>query len=186
MTVQAPSYPWYACVEDDSLEQGDFFFNCHVLSPVYPKQMSDSGVHSLQAVVNEHDVVILSQSCDLTASKLENVLVCPLMPLDVAEQAYSALRNPKDKEEVRRGHVPGLYMVAACEIDGFAAPVRIVSFRNVFSLPFSYIQSLAITTRPRLRLLPPYREHLAQAFGRFVMRVGLPIDIPPFNRKRLS
>ena len=25
---------------------------------------------------------------------------------------------------------------------------------------------------------PPYREHLAQAFARFFMRVGLPIDIP--------
>jgi hypothetical protein len=33
----------------------------------------------------------------------------------------------------------------------------------------------------RLRLLPPYREHLSQAFARFFMRVGLPVDIPPFN-----
>ena len=30
----------------------------------------------------------------------------------------------------------------------------------------------------RLRLCPPYREHLAQSFARFFMRVGLPIDIP--------
>jgi hypothetical protein len=29
-------------------------------------------------------------------------------------------------------------------------------------------------------LLPPYREHLSQAFARFFMRVGLPVDIPPF------
>jgi len=33
----------------------------------------------------------------------------------------------------------------------------------------------------RLRLLPPYREHLAQAFARFFMRVGLPADIPKFK-----
>ncbi len=33
----------------------------------------------------------------------------------------------------------------------------------------------------RLRLLPPYREHLAQGFARFFMRVGLPVDIPAFR-----
>ncbi len=30
----------------------------------------------------------------------------------------------------------------------------------------------------RLRLLPPYREHLSQSFARQFMRVGLPIDLP--------
>ena len=29
----------------------------------------------------------------------------------------------------------------------------------------------------RIRVLPPYREHLSQAFARFFMRVGLPQDI---------
>lgn len=28
-----------------------------------------------------------------------------------------------------------------------------------------------------LRLLPPYREHLSQAFARYFMRVGLPQDL---------
>ena len=32
-------------------------------------------------------------------------------------------------------------------------------------------------------LLPPYREHLSQAFARFFMRVGLPLDIAPFHKK---
>ena len=27
----------------------------------------------------------------------------------------------------------------------------------------------------------PYREHLAQAFARYFMRVGLPVDIPAFK-----
>ncbi len=31
--------------------------------------------------------------------------------------------------------------------------------------------------QPRLRLLPPYREHLSQAFARFFMRVGLPVQV---------
>ena len=41
------------------------------------------------------------------------------------------------------------------------------------------VRELAASQGPRLRLNPPYREHLAQAFARFFMRVGLPVDIPP-------
>jgi hypothetical protein len=72
-------------------------------------------------------------------------------------------------------------MLASCELPGFASPIRVVSFRQVFSLPFGYIRALASQQSPRLRLLPPYREHLAQAFARFIMRVGLPVDIPAFK-----
>jgi len=32
------------------------------------------------------------------------------------------------------------------------------------------------------RRLPPYREHLSQAFARYFMRVGLPQDITPFKK----
>lgn len=180
MIAEIPSYPWYTRIEDASLEQGDFFFGCPVLEPVLPDELK-RGQDSLQAVVKEYDVIVLSQSCDLIAGKLDSVLLCPVFPLDIAEQNYSALRSPKDKEAVRRGNVPGLYMVAACDVEGFVSPIRIASFRSVFSLPFNYIQSIAATTQPRLRLLPPYREHLAQAFARFIMRVGLPVDIPSFR-----
>jgi hypothetical protein len=71
--------------------------------------------------------------------------------------------------------------IASCDIEGFSSPVRVVSFRQVFSLPFGYIMKLANPDVPRLRLLPPYREQLAQAFARFIMRVGLPVDIPAFK-----
>ena len=112
MAILSPSYPWYAHVRDDSLEQGDFFFDCPVLTPVLPNNISVDGARTLQAVVNEYDVVILSQSCDLVAEKLENVLVCPVAPLEVAAESYSMLRNLKEREAVRRGNVPGLYMIA--------------------------------------------------------------------------
>lgn len=31
--------------------------------------------------------------------------------------------------------------------------------------------------KQRLRLLPPYREHLSQAFARYFMQVGLPVNV---------
>jgi hypothetical protein len=60
----------------------------------------------------------------------------------------------------------------------------VVSFREVWSLPLVFVRNMAgaIGQRPRLR--SPYREHLAQAFARYFMRVGLPVDIPAYRSDR--
>lgn len=176
-----PIYPWYGVVEDDSLEQGDFFFACPVLEP-YPIQTDPAAESDVQAIVREYDVLVLSQSCDLVNGKLETVLVCPHWPIQDFEEQEEFFRTPKGKEDIRRGNVPGLHMLAACDAPGFHCPIRVLSFRQVFGLPFNYVSDLARRQSPRLRLLPPYREHLAQAFARFIMRVGLPVDIPPFKK----
>jgi hypothetical protein len=63
---------------------------------------------------------------------------------------------------------------------GFEREARIVEFRRVYSLPIAYVRR-HVRVASHLRLLPPYREHLSQAFARFFMRVGLPMDIPPFR-----
>jgi len=47
-------------------------------------------------------------------------------------------------------------------------------------LPLQYFRAFAAGAGERVRLSPSYREHLAQAFARFFMRVGLPVDITPF------
>jgi len=54
-----------------------------------------------------------------------------------------------------------------------------VDFRRLYSLPIAYVRH-KLEAALHLRLLPPYREHLSQAFARNFMRVGLPVDIPPF------
>jgi hypothetical protein len=176
-----PDYPWYRFVENDSLEQGDIFSACQVLEPTISR-IEDGAESDIGAIAREYDVLILSQSCDLAHGKLETVLVCPYWSLQDFEAQDEFFRSGKGKEDIRRGNVPGLHMLAACDLPGFTSPVRIVSFRQVFGLPFDYVSGLARRQSPRLRLLPPYREHLAQAFARFIMRVGLPVDIPPFKK----
>jgi hypothetical protein len=42
------------------------------------------------------------------------------------------------------------------------------------------VERFASEQTPHLRLLPPYRGHLAQALGRFLGRTALPIDYPDF------
>lgn len=46
------------------------------------------------------------------------------------------------------------------------------------TLPLAFLRDQSMATAKRFRLLPPYCEHLSQAFARFTMRVGLPVDIP--------
>ena len=177
-----PTYPWYTVVNDATLEQGDFFFSCPVVEPSARMESLTPGSKSdTEVEIGEYDLLVLSQSCDLAFGKLETVLMCPHWPLDQYGKREQYFNSKKGKEEIRRGNVPGLHMLQECELQNFAGPLRVVNFRQVLGLPFDYVSDLAQTQTPRLRLLPPYREHLAQAFARFIMRVGLPVDIPPFR-----
>ena len=67
-----------------------------------------------------------------------------------------------------------------CELEGFVADFQVVDFRNVYGVPLDFLIDLSKRNGKRLRLMPPYREHLSQAFARFFMRVGLPVDIDLF------
>jgi hypothetical protein len=178
----APDYPWYGVVEGNELEQGDFLFDCPVLEPTIELGLAQTDKEGeIQATIQVYDVIVLSQSCDLVQGKLDLVLVCPHWLLSVFEQADGFFRSSRGKEDIRRGNMPGYHMLSACDLEDFGSEVRIVNFRQVFGLPLAFVQQLASSQSPRLRLLPPYREHLAQAFARFIMRVGLPVDIPPFG-----
>ena len=61
------------------------------------------------------------------------------------------------------------------------ASLSLVSFQHVYSLPVMLLSRMASRAKPRLRLLPPYREHVSQAFGRYFARIGLPLDIPRYS-----
>jgi hypothetical protein len=174
------TYPWYNSVRDATLEQVDFFFEFPTIVPVYPEEFRPD-IEDIETDVNFYDVVVLSQSCDLQFDKVENVLVCPHFSLTTAKEAFKPFRGSSGRKEARQGKLPGYHVLDACQIEGFNHEVRIVNFYQVFTVPFEYAKSQVRENESRLRLLPPYREHLAQAFARFVMRVGLPQDIAEFD-----
>ena len=124
---------------------------------------------------------MLSQSCDLVQGreKLTDVLLCSLWQRAELTEGY--LATNKGMEEARRGNLPGFHVLAACDLQGLIREVSVVDFRRVYSLPLTFLRTRALATGPRIRLCPPYREHLSQAFARFFMRVGLPADVPPFR-----
>lgn len=169
-------YPWYEIVDgNEDLLQGDFIKECPIVIP--PSEISDK----VEVRVINYNVVVMSQSCDLVQEKIDLVLVCPVWPLTEFGENNPYYRDKEGKEALRRGYLPGYHLLNECEIDRFQTDYLIVDFRSVYSVPFNFIIDLAKREGKRLRLLPPYREHLSQAFARFFMRVGLPVDIPQFK-----
>lgn len=169
------NYPWYDTVScDEPLKQGDIINACPVVIPCKTIVSQEK----IQVKVEEYDVIILSQSCDLKHRKLNLVLVCPFWSLSEFGERNSYYKGKEGKKGLLRGYTPGYHLLRKCEIEGFETDFLVVDFRNVYGVPFESLQSLAKERGKRLRLLPPYREHLSQGFARFFMRVGLPVDIP--------
>ncbi len=164
-------YPWYELVQGSDLAQGDVLRACPIFHPLenneYDEIMSD--------------VVVLSQTCDLVNDKLTLVLVCPVFPLSLMMQSAEFLKSKRVREALRRGNFPGFHLLNRCEFPGFESDYLVCDFRSIYSIHLSVAKSQLVQTKERLRLRSPYREHLAQALARFLMRVGLPVDIPPFS-----
>lgn len=171
-----PYYPWYAPVSGDEIQQGDIIDACPVFSPRIADV--DESNSPCQFDWAEHDVIVMSQSCDLVkgCEKAKSVVICPLWRFSAL--AGSHVSKPKGFEECRRGSLPALHLLGESTVSGFERELRIVDFHQIWSLPVAFVRQ-RLARLIHLRLLPPYREHLSQAFARYFMRVGLPEGIPP-------
>jgi hypothetical protein len=176
--MNALTYPWYQVVRGDNLQQGDILDACPVFALPVDFTPADTGA---LLPWRERDVVVMTQSCDLARGreKVTEVLLCPIWSRSELTEGY--LSTLKGLEDARRGNLPGFHVLAACDLPECPREARIVDFRRVYSLPVAFMRQQGVSADHRLRLLPPYREHLAQAFARFFMRIGLPTDIPPFR-----
>lgn len=178
--ANAPEYRWYGVVDGDDLEQGDILEDC----PVYfPPEHIPEYAEKATFSYGKLDLIVISQSCDLVKGreKIKQVSFCALTRQSDFK-ADSRVVEPARLEEIRIGRVPRYHMINRSAVSGFEREVRIVDLQQVYSLPVSFVRR-RVSSERRLRLLPPYREHLAQAFARVYMRVGLPIDIPSFTHK---
>jgi hypothetical protein len=174
-------YPWYDIVDaDKTLMQGDFMSSCPVIVP--SSSIGEGRIEGrISAEIIKYDVIVMSQSCDLAHHKLDNVLVSPIWPISEMGSENDFFKSRKGKESLRQGNLSGYHLLNRCELEGFETDFQVVDFRNVYGVPLDFLIELSKRNGKRLRLLPPYREHLSQAFARFFMRVGLPVDIDLFR-----
>lgn len=178
------AYPWFGVIEGDELEQGDILESCPVFLP--PPDLDVHAERPVNATLQwkEQDLIVMSQSCDLVKGRrgVEDVLLCAIWKRSEFTGGHF-LEKDSEMENARKGRFPAVHVLAASTIAGLEREVRVVDFQRVYSLPVGFLRRRAGMAR-RLRLLPPYREHLSQSFARFFMRVGLPIDIPSFTAKK--
>ncbi len=173
-------YQWYEIVDGaDDLRQGDFIQECPIATPPPDTGAAADASAVVDVEVSEYDVVVMSQSCDLAHGNVGLVLVCPRLSWTDFQRKQPSYRKDKHlREGLRRGNMPGLYVLNRCDIAGFKDDYQVVEFRNVYSVDFNLLKQVAEAGGRRLRLCPPYREALSQAFARFFMRVGLPVELP--------
>jgi hypothetical protein len=180
--------PWYERVTGDAgILQGDLILDCPLLVWKSDLEIEGEGKDEELATLFEivaEDVVVMTQACDLEQRKVTEVVVCSLYNLEEMRTLWvKTQQGTSDKawhnffDKITSGSVWNLAVLNKGESNGLSTPHRIVDFHNIATIPLPYLQSIAAKRGPRLRLRPPYREHLSQSFARYFMRVGLPSNV---------
>jgi hypothetical protein len=172
MTVES----FWTNISETPLRQGDLLPRC--LVPVFDPNLGAAGTHDVTA--DEYDLIVVTQSCDLEQGKSRLVAACPIYAVAEFEVVNPAFARKGRWNEVLKGRVEGLHLLASPLNPENNREALVVDFREIYSLPFGYLTELAKQLGSRWRLRSPYLEHFSQAFARFFMRVGLPSTIPPF------
>jgi hypothetical protein len=190
------SEAWYrAAGAEEALTQGDLIFECPALSWRLSALQPPAGSVTEDLSLGEHllaearDLVVMTQACDLEHTKVTSVVLCPHYGLNEFKDAWEEDQrgkgqNPTAKawrrycDEICEGTIWNLNLLNAQDDRDVQVEHRIVDFHEVFTLPRPVLEALLKARNvPRPQLLPPYREHLSQAFARFFMRVGLPTPV---------
>lgn len=177
--AEPSTYPWFGVVRRNTLEEGDLLNGCpRFVLPPHAAHAEGSIVLTRETV----DAVILSQACDLAIRadgecEAPDVLLCPIyFKKDLRD-------HPAFWEEIRQGRWPFFHILNECGIAAHEQDFVLVDFQAVFTLSVPLVREFAAQNNDRLRLLPPYREHLSQAFARLFVRVG-PTDVPPSGKRK--
>lgn len=187
-------YPWYTLVLNSTkITQGDIVENM----PIPIIDVKDDEPYYKIGKGNLARAIVVTQACDLENDKIDKVALCPIVSItevlrnivekELPEADYNNLsRKQKDKKEkiidsLRQGHYLDYHLLEKYvgeEDSSLHMLNQVVLLRETFYLPVNLVNTLnSHKDGNRLSLLPPYREHLAQAYARNFHRIGLPIDI---------
>jgi hypothetical protein len=155
-------------ISGPELGQGDLVIR--VLVPLVGADFPEVSV----AGVDELDVLIATQTCDLANSKIESALVVRAMPIAEFEQDNPQYRQRKNWNSVAQGRNAALHLLPSPDNTSSHDGAWVVDFREVYSIPIPYLRAHVMALGSRHRLCSPYLEHFSQSFGHFFMRVALP------------
>ena len=169
----APAEPggasWYEIVEGPMLEQGDLLTNL-----LAPRVVVDTNAPTgYRILVGRGNYIVLSQTCDLDNEKIPEVLLADVRTYqDVASDEQYA-RSTAFRKALIQGSDISYFL-----LHEFTGPPSLewalINFHYLRLVDAAYCKKHAVELGKRLRLVPPYKEHLAQSFSRYISRVALP------------
>jgi hypothetical protein len=171
--------PWWTETRGAALAQGDLLPNC--LLPLFAEAPDPAASRPAESDLKSADLIVVTQSCDLENKAPEFVALCPINSLAEFEAVNPEFAKKGQWENVRKGRVEGLHLLASPAHPGNNLEALVVDFGHIVSLPYIYLTQHAGSLGPRARLLSPFLEHFSQSLARFFMRVGLPAAIPKFK-----
>lgn len=135
-----------------------------------------------------YDVIVLTQTCDLAQNKVDRIYLCPVYTLEEyfianSEHAASPRAVKSEYERLKQGQYVNRFLLNKCSSNSagrFSGKFLVVFFDKTVVVSRDYVETfLAKSRRKRFpSLKAPYRESLAQHYGRYFMRVGNPVDYP--------
>lgn len=178
-------FAWYSLIKGDiPFEQGDIFDSFPVIEPyrniVFPEDSFSEVSIEAEVPFRHYRAILMTQSCDLVnPSEDDLVTLCTLQELREARtKEGKSLNNSDGWGKLIRGYFVSNHLINKCEIPNHEFGYQIIDLQRIISVPYGYLDSISKRNSERVRLNPPYREHLSQAFARQFMRVGLPNDLP--------
>jgi len=153
----------------EPLTQGDVLDACPIFG--LEVQTAPADLDSAPARWRER-VVVLTQACDLAQTKTTKVLVALLQPAQLLVER-GVLKAATLRDQQRRGLIYGWYFLPAAR-SPLRLPESVIDLHDLHTVPRAVLERLISDGNRVCRLLPPYREHLAQHFAVTYLRIGLP------------
>jgi hypothetical protein len=130
MTIE----PFWTQVNESDLRQGDFLPNCLVPISLFDSlDFSESEEQVLSIDVQERDLIILTQSCDLENKKARLVALCPIYQVSEFESVNPDFQKKGQWNEVRRGRIEGLHLLASPTDPANSREALVVDFREILT-----------------------------------------------------
>lgn len=167
---------YWDSVSGGDLWQGDLLLGCKV--PRIPEEFPEENEGKTTLPLDEYDLIIATQTCDIELKKVNILTLCPVWTLEKFEKNSPTIKGKWN--EVLKSRREGLHMLSSYGDASDNRAALVVDFHVIFSLPIKYLQRHALSLGSRPRLRSPWLEDYSQAFARYFMRVALPCRIPDF------
>lgn len=189
--MEEVNFNWYSIINGESdITQGDIIINFPIIRIKNYADISKIDLENIRSFkakygIEYSDFIVLTQPCEIAQKKvdLRDIILCGIH--DVDDYVKKSKCGKGKLCEIIDGKRPQFYMLNKCDKFNYKDTIftmdkfnfHIVDFSLIERIPLEVLQDYVKKAPKRLRLLPPYREHLSQAFAKYFMRIGLPSNI---------